>query len=278
MPMHRATSVLFGLLATAHAGCAAPIDLDDAEVARSEDELVSVPAGHYAIVSAPASSSHVSSATFGPGRSFELTFVRVVQTTEPWIWNPFVQVPVTKKTELALRGAYRTYRSSDGSVMISFDFEEGTMSHLVFELTLSPGALRLGAVGQRPYELRAARPGTAEGEGRVLRCQGHRFDARIVLAEAQRRRGTLSVTRNDRAGRTDPPDGQVEVVYTGDTGVRDYMAFVGRDGQGGSYDFALRRSDLQRRSGSVSNVGLGYQPPLAGGAFHNTLTCSIAME
>lgn len=263
----------FGLLSAA---CSAPADEDESTTAEAEGALTAVRAGHYAIERAPSSRSHVASLTLKAGKKFELEYVRVRTESEPWIWNPWVQVPSTKKESFLLSGSYFTFAGDPGETLISFDADGGAIDRLIYRLERVGENLRLTAVGEPPFELAPAEASEPATDLRVVSCAGRRWTATFTFEDAERRRGTLKVKRKAGADSSDPPSGPVTIVFTGGTGVDDYMAFEGKDSAGGRYEVAFRRSELNRTSGELSSVGLGYSRPHTSYFMHNSLSCTIA--
>ncbi|MBX3187427.1 MAG: hypothetical protein KF819_10450 [Labilithrix sp.] len=257
-------------------GCAVE-PADDADPVASESALTSLPVGRYAVADEPRSGTYVSELTIAAGKRVELEWVRVRTTYEPWFFNPWVRVPVTKTQRLALTGTYSVFPGSSGETLVSFDVTNRGLDHLIYAIErTTSGGLALKAVGGSRFELRPTTAAPRATDARVLDCKGRQWDAIITLDEAQRRRGTMTVTRRAGASRTDPPNGSFTVAYDGDTGVADYMRYEGYDRQGNGYDFALKRSDLEKTSGPITQVGLGYTPDLSPGAWHNTLACTIS--
>lgn len=265
------------VIALATAGCAVDGDTNDHDevVESTEDALSSLPAGRYVLAREPSSGSHVSELTLSAGRKFELELVRVTTSYEaPW-WNPFLRLPVRKEEAIVARGTYFLFES-DGEPHVSFDFAEGSVGHLSYGVEIASGMIRLHPVGGGVLELRKTASSQVSTDARVYRCTGRSYDAVIELDEAQHRRGTFTVKRHPgTTGGSTPPSTSFTVVYDGDTGVDDYMGYEGTDDEGGHYDFALRRSDLARTSGRTSNVGVGYTPEFAAGAWHASLECTI---
>ena len=279
MPTRSTTAALAlaTLVACSLCACAAPTDGAEDAATQGEDALTSVKTGHYAIKREPSSGTYIKRLTIAPGKKVELELVRVRTTSEPWAWNPWIRIPTTKREALALRGTFMTFEGEPGETLISFDVTDRAIDHLTFALEKTEaGALRLKAIGASPFELEPATPDATPTDARVLTCTGRRWDAVITLDENQRRRGSMKVTRHADAERNDPPSASFEIAYTGDTGVADYMRFEGLDRDGNGYDFALRRSELERTSGPISQVGVGYTPEFSAGGWHNTLQCTIA--
>jgi len=190
---------------------------------------------------------------------------------------PFIRVPTSKKEALVLRGTYLTFAGDRGETLLSFDVTDRSTDHLIYSLEITlTGAMRLEAIGGSAFELKSGAPDTTPTDKRVLRCTGRRWDAVITLDENQRRRGTMKVARHSDAERSDPPNTSFTVAYTGVTGVTDYMGFDGVDRSGNGYDFPLRRSGLEKTSGPISQVGVGYTPDLSPGGWPNTLRCTNA--
>jgi len=275
-----ALSSSFGL-----AGCAGADEKAAEEVAASEDALTSLPgSGTYAIRSKPSSGSYVNSLTLSANKKFEIEWVRRTTTMEPWVFNPFVLVPVTREEAVVLRGQWFTFEGFDNKPMVSFDITDGTDdgANYTFEMLTSSASdtIKLGTVDGRVFELKKSSSTTpAPTDKRVLTCDGMKIKAVITLDEAQRRRGKIKITRKAGADHLSPPEKTTTVVYTGNTGVDDYMRYEGEDDAGNGYDFALKKSDLQKTEGPTANVGLGYAPNdfLAGGAaIHNSLSCTIS--
>jgi len=273
LPRHLGAALLF-LSIVAAAGCAAPAD-DDA-VEQGEDALTSLPTGTFAIAQKPYSGSYVARLSLEPGKKFEMEYVRRTTSTEPWVFNPWIPVPVTHEERLVLRGTWFTFAGDHGATLVSFDASDGTGESYIFEVQTRPGIVELSTTDDRTFELRASSAAPEPTDARVIRCEGHAIKAVITLDEAQRRRGTLTIERKASATASSPPDGTTTVVYTGRTGVADAMAYEGRDGAGNGYSFALRESEVARTSGRISNVGLGFSPRgFFGGEYHNSLTCTI---
>lgn len=262
-------------MSAAAAGCAAPVDDDPVE--QGSDALTSLPTGTFAIARKPSSGSYVARLTLQAGKKFEMEYVRRTTSTEPWVFNPWIPVPVTREEALVLRGTWFTFAGDHGSTLVSFDANDGDGGSYIFEVAARPGIVELRTTDDRTFELRASSAAPEPTDKRVIRCDGHTIEAVITLDEAQRRRGTLRIERKASATASSPPNGTTTVVYTGRTGVDDYMAYEGRDGTGNGYDFALRESDLRKTSGPIANVGLGYFPEsfIGGGGYHNSLTCTI---
>ena len=262
-------------LSFAAAACGGPVEETDS--ASSEEALRrTLPAGHYAIGQEPSSGSYIKSLTIKPTKKFELEYVRVTTRNEPWVWNPWLTVPTANKESMLLRGTYLTYAGVDGKPTISFDFAEGAIDHLIYDLEVDGDTLRLKATGERAFELVLGEDAPQAVDKRVVSCDGRRWDVTIAFEDPERRRGVLTVKRGSGAQANDPKSGNVTVVYNGNTGVDDYMGFEGTDSAGGRYEFALRRSDLARTSGAISNVGLGYSAPYTSYFMHNSLGCTIA--
>lgn len=276
------SSVLGLVLGTA---CSSPVDEEPS--ASSEDALTSLPStGTFAIEDRPLSGSYVARLTLSAGKKFEIEYVRRTQSSEPWAWNPWLRVPTTHEETLVLRGTWFTFAGDHGSTQASFDVTDGNGAdeHFIFEVaSASSAGIKLKTIDGTTFDLRASssQGGGASSGGasikRVIRCDGMQITAVITLDEAQRRRGTIAIKRKPNADNNAPPNKTTTVVYTGDTGVADYMGYEGRDSAGNGYDFALKASDLEKTSGPIANVGLGFSPNdwLAGGAYHNSLTCTI---
>lgn len=257
-------------------GCAGETsEAPPGDPAASESDLTSLPVGHYAIAREPSSGSYVSELTISAGKKVELEWVHVTTTSEPWFFNPWIRVPVSKKEKLVLTGSFSIFAGDPGETLISFDVTDRGVDHLIYSLEKTTDGIALQAIGGPRFEMKKAAASTRATDTRILDCKGRRWDAVITLDEAQRRRGTMKVTRRADAERNDPPNGSFEVSYSGDTGVDDYMRYEGADRQGNGYDFALRKSDLEKTSGPISQVGLGYTPDLSPGGWHNTLQCTI---
>ncbi|MCW5833416.1 MAG: hypothetical protein KIS78_13520 [Labilithrix sp.] len=258
-------------------GCGAPNDEDD--VAEAEAALTALPTGTFAIERKPPSGSYVARLTLKAGKKFEIEYVRRTTTSEPWVFNPWLRVPTTREEATVLRGTYFLFQGDRGQ-SISLDVTDGNDpgEHFTFRVGAEPGVVVLSTFDDRSFVLKASSDAPAPTDTRVLRCEGRMITAVITLDEAQRRRGTLAIERKPSAGASSPPDGATTVVYTGRTGVDDYMAYEGRDAEGNGYDFALRESDLRKTSGPTANVGLGFSPVTwsGGGAYHSSLTCTIA--
>jgi hypothetical protein len=260
----------------ATAGCAAEATSSPDDPVASESALTSVAVGRYVLAREPSAGNYITELTISAGKKVELEWVHVTTTTEPWFFNPWVRVPVTKKEKLALQGSYDVFAGDPGETLISFNVTDRGIDHLIYSLEKTPNGIALHAIGGQRFEMKQAAGGSTRAtETRILDCKGGRWDATITLDEAQRRRGTMKITRRADAQRNDPPNISFTVAYNGDTGVSDYMGYEGFDSQGNGYEFALRKSDLEKTSGPISSVGLGYTPDLAPGGWHNSLTCTI---
>ncbi|MBX3232703.1 MAG: hypothetical protein KIT84_43995 [Labilithrix sp.] len=274
---HRAALGL--LLLTLASGCAATTEEEEG-VEAAEAALVGVPAGTFAIERKPLSGSYVARLNLEAGNAFEIEYVSRRTVYETTIWSPWIPVPTTKEEAVVYRGKWRTFAGDPGETLITFDVTDGFSERFIFSIEASSeSAITLKAIGRDAITLKKTSAAPAATDARILTCEARMFHATIALDQAQRRRGTLSVSPKPGAGRGDPPKGDTTVVYTGNTGVEDYMRYEGRDSAGNTYSFALKKSDLERTSGPISRVGLGFGPNdfLAGGAeIHNTLTCTIA--
>lgn len=261
------------------AGCA--VEAGDGGAAESSEQaLTSLATGTFAIESKPLSGSYVARLTLSAGKKFEMEYVRRTTTSEPWVFNPWLSVPVTHEEAIVLRGTYFLYNGDPGKTMVSLDVTDGTESglHYLFEVATAPGALKLTTIDHHTFELKATSAPSDATDKRVLHCDGYQITAVITLDEVQRRRGTIAIKRKANADNLAPPNRTTTVVYTGGTGVDDYMAYEGHDSDGNGYEFALRESDLEKTSGPTSNVGLGYSPNdiwSSGAAYHNSLTCTV---
>lgn len=270
------------LLLTLGAGCAATTDEEDGGGATEEAALTSMSTGTFAIDRKPLSGSYVARLSLESGRKFEIEYVTRRTVYETSIWSPFIPLPATKEEAVVYRGKYDVFAGDPGETLISFDVTDGSESdnHFIFSIEASSAsAITLKAIGSDAFTLKKTSAGPAPTDARVLTCDAVKFKATITLDQAQRRRGTLSIAPKAGADRTDPPKGDTTVVYTGGTGVEDYMAYEGRDSKGNTYSFALKKSDLERTSGPISSVGLGFGPNdflAGGGEYHNSLTCTIA--
>jgi len=275
----RSTGLLLLLVAALAASGCAPTAEDDS-VAEGSDALTALPTGTFAIADLPLSGSYVARLTLQAGKKFEMEYVRRTSTTEPWVLNPWVPVPVTHEERLVLRGTWFTYAGDHGSTMVSFDVTDGDGGSYVFEVAKAPGALKLTTIDDRTFELRVSSAAPEPTDKRVIRCDALTIKAVITLDEAQRRRGTLRIERKAAATASSPPERTTPVVYTGGTGVDDYMSYEGHDSDGNGYEFALRESDLEKTSGPIAEVGLGFFPEswIGGGGHHNSLTCTIGTE
>ncbi len=125
------------------------------------------------------------------------------------------------------------------------------------------------------FELRPTSAAPRATDARVIECKGRRFDATLTMDEAQRRRGTMKIVRHAEADASDPPNASFSIAYTGDTGVDDYMGYEGFDRQNNGYEFALKKSDMEKTSGSIAEVGVGFTRDLASYAVHMPLSCTI---
>lgn len=276
--MRATLSTVSLLLLALCAACGSPSGEGDDGTSESADALTALPRGHFAIERAPSSGSYIADLTIKAGKKFELEYVRRSTRSAPWIWNPWLSVPVSEDESMLLRGTYFTYAGDHGATMISFDFSEGALDHVSYALEVDGDTLRLEGVGQRAFELVRSETSPPASDDRVVRCKGRSWDATFAFEDAGRRRATMKVKRHAASGTSGhpPPNGNVPVVYTGNTGVDDYMAFEGTDAAGGRYELAFKRSELERTSGSMSQLGLGYSFPGSSYFMHNTLACSIA--
>lgn len=268
------------LLLSFTAGCAVT-PADDHSASASASDLTSVPTGSFAITDKPSDGSYVSTLTLSSGRTFELEYVSVTTTYETSIFSPFVPLPTRHEEKVVSTGKYEVFAGEPGETLISFDIEGTTSSddHRIFSIKATATTITLEEVGGQPFTLKKSSAAPAKTDARVLTCDGGKIGVVITLDEAQRRRGHMKVTRKAGADRMDPPAGVVPVVYTGGTGVDDYMAYEGRDSQGNTYSFALKASDLEKTSGKTAEVGLGYGPNdflAGGGEIHHSLDCAIA--
>lgn len=257
-------------------GCAAGPDDDSSETTgASEDALTSLPTGHYALVRAPSRGSYVKSLTLAAGKRFEMDYVRVRETTEPWAWNPWVPVPVRKEETLSLRGTYFLY-DADGKQRVSFDSEDRGFGQVDFTVTVASGRMTLQGFDGAPFALASRARPVDDTAPFVAACKAREWDATLRLDQSERRRGTLTVDRRS-AGATGstPLVGRFDIAYTGGTGVDDYMAFEGRDAGDNAVSFAIRKADIGKTSGTFQ-VGLGYERDLTGYEVHHTLACTIA--
>ncbi len=279
--MRATLSTVSLLLLALCAACGSPDGNQDDSTSESADALTALPRGHFAIDRAPSSGSYVADLTIKAGKKFELEYVRRSTRQAPWMWNPWLTVPVSEDESMLLRGTYFTYAGERGATMISFDFSEGALDHVSYALEVQGDTLRLEGIGQPAFELvrsETSPPAAHASDDRVVSCKGRNWDATFAFEDAGRRRATMKVKRRAASGVTghQPPNGNVAVVYTGNTGVDDYMAFEGTDAAGGRYELAFKRSELERTSGSTSQLGLGYSFPGSSYFMHNTLACSIA--
>jgi hypothetical protein len=270
------------LLLSLTAGCAANPSDDDGAASAAASELTSVPTGTFAIEREPSDGSYISKLTLSSGKKFELEYVRVTTTYETSLFSPFIPLPTRHEEKVVSTGKYSVFAGEPGETLISFDIEGTTTNddHMIFSIKSTATTLTLAAIGEDAFTLEKTNGGAPEPtDARVLTCDDGSFTAVITLDEAQRRRGHMKITRKAGADRMDPPNGDVPVVYTGNTGVDDYMAYEGRDSHGNTYSFALKASDLQKTSGKTAEVGLGYGPDdilLGGGEIHHGLACTIA--
>lgn len=255
----------------------------DEDIAGTSDELSSLPTGTFTIATVPASGSYVARLSLLPGKKFEMEYVRRTTTSKPWLFNPWILVPSTEEDAVVVRGTYFLFDGGDLGETISLDVGDGLSADdfYLFGVATEPGGVKLTTVADgSTFHLRRTTGAPAPTDKRVLRCDGKTIEAVITLDEAQRRRGTLEIVRKPGTAELSPPEGTTTVVYVGRTGVDDYMAYEGRDSVGNGYDFAVRRSDLDKTSGPTANVGLRYQPKSAfhSAFYHNTLTCTIALR
>ena len=268
------TLVLFATTAA----CGGGADRDDESAAQSEAALTAVPRGHFAVDRAPSSGSYIADLTITAGKKFELSLVRRSTRQQSWMWNPWITVPVTDEESMLLRGTYFTYAGDHGATMISFDFSEGALEHVLYEYQVHGDTLRLKGTGDPAYDLERTEAAAPVTDDRVVSCKGRNWDATFTFADAERRRATMKTKRHAGATGNQPPNATTTVVYTGNTGVDDYMAFEGADTAGGRYELAFKRSDLAKTSGALSQLGLGYSFPGSSYFMHNTFACTIAAQ
>lgn len=251
-------------------GCAAATDDGPDDSAQSEDALTGLKAGHYAVARAPYSGSYISKLTISANKKVELEYVRVsAGYSNPWM--PWLSTS-TKET-LSLRGTYMTFAGDPGQTLISFDVTDRRVDHLIYSFTSQGGSLVLKAIGGSEFTLKPSSADTTPTDARVLTCKGGRWDATITLDQNQRRNGKMKVTRHADADRTDPPNITLDVAYTGNTGVDDWMGYDGVDSKGNGYSFALRPRDVETVGAAAFQIGLGYTPDMSPGGWHNTLQC-----
>lgn len=266
-------SVLIAVAAFGSVGCAAQTE---EEAGTSDDALTAVPTGHFKVKRAPTGEGeHISKLTTSSGKKFELELVQRRTTYERPIWNPFITLPSTTEEKFILRGKYFTF-DSDGETNISFDFTEGPFNHRTFAMTKTATGMKLKAIGDSEFELVASEPEEEATEARVLTCQGDEWKATITLDQAGRRRGTMKTTRARGADENTPPTSTFSIVFAGNTGVEDYQSFEGMDTKGNGYSFALKPSELEKTSGPISHVGVGFTKKYASYAWHLGLDCTIA--
>ena len=196
-------SVLRLVLGTA---CSSPVDEEPS--ASSEDALTSLPStGTFAIADRPLSGSYVARLSLSAGKKFEIEYVRRTQSSEPWVWNPWLRVPTTHEETLVLRGTWFTFAGDHGSTQASFDVTDGNGAdeHFIFEVaSASSVGIELKTIDGATFDLRASSSqggGTGGGTSikRVIRCDGMQITAVITLDEAQRRRGTIAIKRKPNA-------------------------------------------------------------------------------
>lgn len=257
------------LLPLTSLACGAPTE---DEAAASEDALTSLPAGSYALSRAPLHGAYLKSLTLGPGKSFEMEYVQVRETSEPWIFNPWTQVPTKKETALPVRGTYATF-TSDGKQMVSFDSKDPGFDYVMFEVTVSGGALNLKSTMGDAFVLKPSTKPADATTALVASCKDGTMEATLTLDQAGRRRGSFVVTKKLQRDAGTPDPATFPVVYTGDTGVGDYMAFEGKDRSGNGVSFAMKKSWVDRGAASFT-IGLGYEKDLTGYEVHHSMTCT----
>lgn len=274
MPVRYAAVGALLLACLAATGCAASTE-DDA-TAGSESALTAVPKGSFNVVRDPLSGSFIRSITFGPADRVELEYVRARTSASPFPFDPFGLGASTTKETFSLRGKAFTFESS-GKTNLALDVGE-PFGSLTYEMEKDGDTLRLEAIGERAFELKAGAPVVVPTEKRVVHCKGRKFEATITLDEAQRRRGTMKVKASPDADRNDPPSGTFPIQFTGNTGVRDAMAYEGTDAKNNNYDMALFASELERTSGAISNVGVGFEREFTSFSMHHSLECTISTD
>lgn len=262
-------------LALAHVACGGAPEEEAGVTSEAESALVSVPSGTFTIGRAPSSGSYIKRLTLKARKKFELEYVKVSSRSEPWLWNPWIQVPSRDEESMLLEGSYFTFAGDGDETLISFDMNGGSIDHLIYSIERDGDSLRLEAVGQRAFVLEPGGSSEPAIDKRVASCSNSRFSAKIKFEDAERRRGTFTVKRKANADENDPQNGTFDVIYNGNTGVEDYMGFDGQDDAGGRYEFAMKRSDLDKTSGPIANIGLGYAEPDRSYYVHRTLTCTI---
>lgn len=254
------------------AGCATSADTE-AEGASAALESAPLPKGHFEVSRKPLSDSYIKSVTFD-GERVALDFVRVRIST-PFVFNPFF---TTREEEVfSLIGTAFTF-DSGGETKIAFDVGE-PFGSLSYDFELQGDKLKLQAIGQSAFELKSAAVPADKTEKRVLRCKHGLFDAIITLDKNERRRGTMQIIPTDKADpRRDPPAVTFPVAFTGNTGVRDAMAYEGMDEHGNGYDFALSAGQVAQTSGPVTDVGMGFTREFTSFAMHHSLDCNVATK
>ena len=277
MPVRSAAlgALLFSFIAATATGCATSAEGDDA-TAGSESALTSAPRGHFNLVREPFSQSFIRSATFEADGRVALEYVRVRTGSSPFPLDPFGLGASTTRETFSLRGKALTFTSS-GATQLALEVGE-PFGSLIYKLDVNGDVLRLQAIGEPAFELKAGPAVTVPTAKRVVRCEGRKFGATITLDEAQRRRGTMTVKAHPDADRTDPPSGTFPILFTGNTGVRDAMAYEGTDDRNNDYDMALFASELERTTGPISNVGVGFARSGVGFGVHYSLACTIGAD
>jgi hypothetical protein len=157
--------------------------------------------------------------------------------------------------------------------VIAFDVKDGMLDgatqHFIFDYAATATTITLTPSGSAAFTLKKTNAAPEPTDARVITCKGDAIDAVITLDQAQRRRGHIAFKQHPNAG-ANLPSGETPVVYTGSTGISDYMRFEGKDAQRNEYEFALRKSDVAKTHGPISEVGVGFNSALL------SMSCTIA--
>ncbi len=266
-------AIVLSLASLCLAGCAAPSG--DEGAASSEEALSALPTGHYAVTRAPSRGSYVSSITLSAGKKFELEYVRVRETTEPWVFNPWIPVPARKEEKISVKGTYFLYEAHGQRV--SFEGADVGAPDIDVEIAIDGGRLSFSPIEGQAYTLERAAQPPADTSSFVASCKARFWEGTLRLDQNGRRRGTLRADKRlPGADNATPNVGSFAIAYTGSTGVEDYMGFEGKDSGNNEVSFALKKSVLENsRAGSSFSIGLSYSRDLAGYGVHQTLDCKV---
>jgi hypothetical protein len=240
-------SAIAALLCSLAAACASPAS-DPAGISTAE-ALSAVPAGTFAIDREPREGTWVRRVTLSADKAFEAEFVTRVDGEEEAV---------------VLAGTYQTFAGMEHEPVLAFDVEDGMLDgatkHFIFDYAATATTITLTPSGGDAFTLKKTSAPPEPTDVRVITCKGDAIGAVITLDQAQRRRGHIVLGQNPAT----------PLVYTGHTGISDYMRYEGRDRQGNEYELALKKSDVAKTHGPISEVGVGFNSGLL------SMSCTIS--